>query len=415
MIETQVPTRDAFVRKIRDYHLAPLWDVLPKLITAEPNSVIAPYRWRYAKCGPHLLESTRSDHGEGSRAPRPGPREPATCAVESKITRQPVRRPADHHAGRGRAAAPPRPAALRFIIEGNGAYTAVDGERTYHAARRLRHHAGVDVARSRQRERAARWCGSTASTCTSSTCAKRASAKADPSEDRDGAGEAGARLALPLRRTTSSRSSIPTAGRRRRSSAIPYDRTREALEAMRARRRPEPLVRLQDALHQPAHRRRRDPDDQHVHAAHPARDDDPDYSRDRQHGVRRRRGAGDDAHRRSELRLGAARHHRRPELGTVRAHRRGAATPSSSATRTAASKRCSGYWRDERGRDRRTARRARMTSAASTPTRHELEVAGCTVSYQRAGYAAHRCCICTAASASPAGSRGWSGSRRRTT
>ena len=50
MIEAQVPSRDAFVRNIRDYHLAPLWDVLPKLITAEPKSVIAPYRWRYETC-----------------------------------------------------------------------------------------------------------------------------------------------------------------------------------------------------------------------------------------------------------------------------------------------------------------------------------------------------------------------------
>src|SRR5579862_3207474 len=59
MLEAQAPPRDAFVRKIRDYHLAPLWDVLPTLITAQPKSAIAPYRWRYEEVRPHLLESAK--------------------------------------------------------------------------------------------------------------------------------------------------------------------------------------------------------------------------------------------------------------------------------------------------------------------------------------------------------------------
>ena len=41
--------------------------------------------------------------------------------------------------------------ALRFIVEGEGAYTAVDGERTDHARGRFRHHADLDLARPRQR------------------------------------------------------------------------------------------------------------------------------------------------------------------------------------------------------------------------------------------------------------------------
>ena len=54
--------------------------------------------------------------------------------------------------------------ALRFIVEGTGAYTAVDGERTIMRARRLRHHAVLDLARPRQRQRRSRWSGSTGST-----------------------------------------------------------------------------------------------------------------------------------------------------------------------------------------------------------------------------------------------------------
>ena len=41
-------------------------------------------------------------------------------------------------------------AALRFIVEGSGAYTAVEGEWTIMEEWRFRHHAIMDVARSWQ-------------------------------------------------------------------------------------------------------------------------------------------------------------------------------------------------------------------------------------------------------------------------
>jgi gentisate 1,2-dioxygenase len=50
-------SRAEYVRRIRDQHLAPLWDVLGGLVTAEPKTVIAPYRWRYREIRPTLLES----------------------------------------------------------------------------------------------------------------------------------------------------------------------------------------------------------------------------------------------------------------------------------------------------------------------------------------------------------------------
>ena len=130
MIETPAPPREAFVQKIRDYHLAPLWDVLPQLITAEPKSVIAPYRWRYEEMRPHLLESAKvitAKEAERRVLVLENPKLPG----QSKITRSlfgglQIIMP-------GEVAPPHRhiQAALRFIIEGNGAYTAVDGERTY--------------------------------------------------------------------------------------------------------------------------------------------------------------------------------------------------------------------------------------------------------------------------------------------
>src|SRR5271165_4909802 len=51
------PSREEYVRRIGKQHLAPLWDVLGGLVTAEPRTVIAPYRWRYREIRPTLLES----------------------------------------------------------------------------------------------------------------------------------------------------------------------------------------------------------------------------------------------------------------------------------------------------------------------------------------------------------------------
>lgn len=129
MIEAQAPSREAFVRNIREFHLAPLWEALPYLITAEPKSVIAPYRWAYETVRPHLLESGRVITAKEAER-RVLVLENPSLPGESKITRSlfgglQIIMP-------GEVAPPHRhiQAALRFIIEGSGAYTTVDGERT---------------------------------------------------------------------------------------------------------------------------------------------------------------------------------------------------------------------------------------------------------------------------------------------
>ena len=129
MIQTPIPAREAFVNKIRADHLAPLWDVLPTLITAEPKTTIAPYRWRYAEIRPHLLESAAVITAKEAER-RVLVLENPNLTGQSKITRSlfgglQIIMP-------GEVAPPHRhvQAALRFIIEGNGAYTTVDGERT---------------------------------------------------------------------------------------------------------------------------------------------------------------------------------------------------------------------------------------------------------------------------------------------
>jgi len=129
-IDTQITSREAFVRRIDERNLAPLWEVARRLAPEQPNSVIAPYRWRYADVRPDLLESTRMITAKEA-VRRVLVLENPRLRGQSKITNSlfgglQIIMP-------GEVAPPHRhvAAALRFIIEGNGAYTAVDGERTF--------------------------------------------------------------------------------------------------------------------------------------------------------------------------------------------------------------------------------------------------------------------------------------------
>ena len=129
MIAPPNASRDEYVRRIKKQHLAPLWEVLGDLVTAEPKTVIAPYHWRYRDVRPTLLESAgliTAKEAERRVLVFENPNLPG----QSKITNSlfggfQLIMP-------GEVAPPHRhiQAALRFIIEGNGAYTDVDGERT---------------------------------------------------------------------------------------------------------------------------------------------------------------------------------------------------------------------------------------------------------------------------------------------
>ena len=130
MIETQPTSREDFVRRIDDRNLAPLWEVAKRLAPETPTSVIAPYRWRYRDTRPDLIESTRMITAKEA-VRRVLVLENPRLRGASKITNSmfgglQIIMP-------GEVAPPHRhvAAALRFIIEGNGAYTAVDGERTF--------------------------------------------------------------------------------------------------------------------------------------------------------------------------------------------------------------------------------------------------------------------------------------------
>ena len=121
--------REQFYQRIDPHNMAPLWTRLKALVPKEPTPVGVPCRWRYADVRPYVLES--ADHISAKEAERrvlilenPGLR------GQSKIT-------TDLYAGvqlvlPGEVAPAHRhtQSALRFVLEGGGAHTAVNGERT---------------------------------------------------------------------------------------------------------------------------------------------------------------------------------------------------------------------------------------------------------------------------------------------
>ncbi len=122
--------RQAFYDTIAPYNLAPLWEKLHHLVTPEPVTQCRPHLWHYDEdVRPHLMragglisamEATRrvlilENPGYAGEATVTG----SLFAGLQLILPGEVA-PAHRHTQ----------SALRFIIEGHGAYTAVDGERT---------------------------------------------------------------------------------------------------------------------------------------------------------------------------------------------------------------------------------------------------------------------------------------------
>lgn len=120
--------RDAYYESLKPHALAPLWTVLDALVTPEPRTPIVPYAWRYDALRPLLMQSGGLISAQEA-VRRVLILENPALAGHSCITRT-------LYAGLqlilpGEIAPCHRhtQSALRFILEGQGAYTAVDGER----------------------------------------------------------------------------------------------------------------------------------------------------------------------------------------------------------------------------------------------------------------------------------------------
>lgn len=126
---TSDATREAFYQRADTQHLAPLWTRLKSLVPLEPTPMGRPHRWAYADVRPYVLES--AEHISAKEAERrvlilENPGLPGSSQVTQtlyaglQLIMPGEVAPAHRHTQ----------SALRFIVEGAGAYTAVDGEKT---------------------------------------------------------------------------------------------------------------------------------------------------------------------------------------------------------------------------------------------------------------------------------------------
>ncbi|HEX3484210.1 MAG TPA: gentisate 1,2-dioxygenase [Micropepsaceae bacterium] len=122
---------DEFARyygRLANANMAPLWEVLKNLVTPEPVTPVVPAQWRYTEVRPLLFESASMISAEQAER-RVLVLENPGLPNESSITHS-------LYAGiqlvmPGEVAPQHRhsQSALRFILEGKGATTTVDGER----------------------------------------------------------------------------------------------------------------------------------------------------------------------------------------------------------------------------------------------------------------------------------------------
>jgi gentisate 1,2-dioxygenase len=121
--------REAFYERIDPQHLAPLWTRLKSLVPKEPTPVGVPCHWRYEAVRPYVLESAA--HISAKEAER------RVLILENPALKGSSQITNTLYAGLqlimpGEVAPAHRhtQSALRFIVEGRGAYTAVEGEKT---------------------------------------------------------------------------------------------------------------------------------------------------------------------------------------------------------------------------------------------------------------------------------------------
>jgi gentisate 1,2-dioxygenase len=121
--------RKEFYARLDDRNVAPLWEVLARIIPPAPTPETVPALWRYDDVRPLLMEAGRLlTEKEAERRvlvlENPGVRGQSKI-TESLYSGLQIILPGEVAVCHRHAAS-----ALRFVIEGQGAYTAVEGERT---------------------------------------------------------------------------------------------------------------------------------------------------------------------------------------------------------------------------------------------------------------------------------------------
>src|SRR2546430_15676537 len=121
--------RQELYRRMDRDNLAPLWEVLHELIPNAPATACRPALWKYRQARPYLMEAGKLITAkEAIRRvlilENPGMRG-ESCITQSLYAGLQLILPGEIAPSHRHSQS-----ALRFIVEGSGAYTAVDGERT---------------------------------------------------------------------------------------------------------------------------------------------------------------------------------------------------------------------------------------------------------------------------------------------
>src|SRR5512138_289436 len=123
------PARLDLYGRMDKHNTAPLWEVLHALIPNEPATRCNPYLWKYKDIRPYITEAGKLITAkEAIRRvlvlENPGMRG-ESCITQSLYAGLQLILPGEIAPSHRHSQS-----ALRFIVEGSGAYTAVDGERT---------------------------------------------------------------------------------------------------------------------------------------------------------------------------------------------------------------------------------------------------------------------------------------------
>lgn len=121
--------RKAYYDRILEDNLAPLWERIGNLVTRSPQPAALPIRWRFATARPHLLTSgslLSVEEAERRVLVFENPGLPGQSQITGSLyAGLQLLLPGERARAHRHTAS-----ALRLILEGSGAYTAVDGERT---------------------------------------------------------------------------------------------------------------------------------------------------------------------------------------------------------------------------------------------------------------------------------------------
>lgn len=122
--------RADYYGRIEAHSMTPLWEVLHTLLAVEPVTEATPHMWQYDTVRPYVLESAdviSAEEAERRVLVLENPTmQGKSCITEAlyaglQLIMPGEVAPAHRHS----------PAALRFIVEGSGAYTALNGEKAY--------------------------------------------------------------------------------------------------------------------------------------------------------------------------------------------------------------------------------------------------------------------------------------------